>query len=61
MTLAEVVFLVVFVCWLPLGALVGALCGASRRGDKQPSLPLEMCEAPRVRPVRRRREGCGVR
>ena len=54
MELAEVVFLVVFVLWLPAGALVGVLCEMARRGDE----PMERaCEEARVRdlrPVRRR-------
>jgi hypothetical protein len=55
--MAELIFLVVFVCWLPLGALMGSLCLAARHGDEQPERPLEMCE-PRVRDCRRHREGC---
>lgn len=40
--MAELIFIVVFVLWLPLGVLVGALCEMARRGDE----PMEraLCE-----------------
>jgi hypothetical protein len=43
--LAEILFLVVFVVWLPAGFLVGCLCEMARRGDE----PMERACEERVR------------